>query len=90
MAICRRWRRTRLAKDYDFAGLSQALLKAGTFNGKLTSMPMNIEGPILYYRTDILKKCGVDAADDHQGRRSRGAKDQGLRQQRSRRSSRAA
>ena len=23
-------------------------------------MPMNIEGPILYYRTDILKKCGVD------------------------------
>jgi multiple sugar transport system substrate-binding protein len=48
------------AKDYDFAGLSQALLRAGTFNGKLTSMPMNIEGPILYYRTDILKKCGVE------------------------------
>ena len=48
------------AKDYDLAGLSQALLKAGTFNGKLTSMPMNIEGPILYYRTDILKKCGVE------------------------------
>ena len=23
-------------------------------------MPMNIEGPILYYRTDILKKCGVE------------------------------
>ncbi len=48
------------ATDYDLAGLSQALLKAGTFNGKLTSMPMNIEGPILYYRTDILKKCGVE------------------------------
>ena len=48
------------AKDYDLAGLSQALLKAGTYNGKLTSMPMNIEGPILYYRTDILKKCGVE------------------------------
>jgi multiple sugar transport system substrate-binding protein len=48
------------AKDYDFAGLSQALLKAGTFKGKLTSMPMNIEGPILYYRTDIFKKCGVE------------------------------
>src|ERR1700676_4411159 len=46
--------------DYNFAGLSQALLKAGTFGGKLTSMPMNIEGPILYYRTDIFKKCGVD------------------------------
>jgi multiple sugar transport system substrate-binding protein len=48
------------ATDYDLAGLSQALLKAGTFNGKLTSMPMNIEGPILYYRTDILRKCGVE------------------------------
>ena len=48
------------AKDYDYAGLSQALLKAGTFGGKLTSMPMNIEGPILYYRTDIFKKCGVE------------------------------
>jgi multiple sugar transport system substrate-binding protein len=49
-----------VAGNYDFAGLSQALLKAGTFNGKLTSLPMNIEGPILYYRTDILKKCGIE------------------------------
>ncbi len=49
-----------VAADYDTAGLSQALLKAGTFDGKLTSMPMNIEGPILYYRTDIFKKCGLD------------------------------
>jgi multiple sugar transport system substrate-binding protein len=49
-----------VAGNYDFSGLSQALLKAATFSGKLTSMPMNIEGPILYYRTDILKKCGVE------------------------------
>src|SRR5206468_9376040 len=49
-----------VATDYDLAGLSQALLKAGTYNGKVTSMPMNIEGPILYYRTDVLKKCGVE------------------------------
>src|SRR4029078_11971889 len=49
-----------VAADYELAGLSQALLKAGTYNGKVTSMPMNIEGPILYYRTDILKKCGVE------------------------------
>jgi len=52
------------ATEYDLAGLSQALLKAGTFNGKLTSMPMNIEGPILYYRTDILKKCGVEQMEN--------------------------
>jgi multiple sugar transport system substrate-binding protein len=49
-----------VAKEYDTSGLSQALLKAGTFNGKLTSMPMNIEGPIFYYRTDIFKKCGIE------------------------------
>jgi multiple sugar transport system substrate-binding protein len=46
--------------DYDSAGLSQALVKAGTFDGKLTSMPMNLEGPILYYRTDIFRKCGLE------------------------------
>ncbi|WP_035715131.1 ABC transporter substrate-binding protein [Bradyrhizobium genomosp. I (2014)] len=50
-----------VAKEYDPAGLSQALLKAATFGGKLTSMPMNLEGPIFYYRTDIFRKCGLDA-----------------------------
>src|SRR5215831_9528097 len=50
-----------VANEYDPAGLSQALLKAATFGGKLTSMPMNIEGPIFYYRTDIFKKCGLEA-----------------------------
>ena len=49
-----------VAPDYDTAGLSQALLKAATYDSKLTSIPMNIEGPVLYYRTDIFKKCGVD------------------------------
>ncbi|HKU07162.1 MAG TPA: sugar ABC transporter substrate-binding protein [Bradyrhizobium sp.] len=52
--------KSQVAKDYDAAGLSQALLKAGTYNSKLTSMPMNIEGPIFYYRTDIFKKCGIE------------------------------
>lgn len=49
-----------VAGDFDYPGVSQALLKAATFGGKLTSMPMNLEGPVLYYRTDIFKKCGVD------------------------------
>lgn len=49
-----------VAGDYDYPGLSQALLKAATYDGKLTSMPMNIEGPVLYYRTDIFKKCGIN------------------------------
>src|SRR6478735_9714988 len=44
------------APNYDAGGLSQALLKAANFGGKLTSVPLNIEGPILYYRTDIFQK----------------------------------
>lgn len=45
--------------DYDYDGLSQALLDAATFDGVLTGMPLNIEGPLLYYRTDIFEKCDV-------------------------------
>jgi multiple sugar transport system substrate-binding protein len=48
-----------VAPDYDFAGISPALVKAATFDGKLTSVPLNLEGPLLYYRTDIFEKCGV-------------------------------
>src|SRR6516225_3257757 len=52
--------RNQVAPDYDYAGLSQALVKVATYGGKLTSLPMNIEGPVLYYRTDVFKKCGID------------------------------
>ncbi|GAC1327571.1 MAG: sugar ABC transporter substrate-binding protein [Beijerinckiaceae bacterium] len=51
--------KTESAPNYDGPGLSAALLKAASFGGKLTSVPLNIEGPILYYRTDVLQKCGV-------------------------------
>ncbi|MBV8848397.1 MAG: sugar ABC transporter substrate-binding protein [Methylobacteriaceae bacterium] len=47
------------ASNYDAGDLSRALLKAANFRGKLTSVPLNIEGPILYYRTDIFQKCSV-------------------------------
>ncbi|WP_343314906.1 sugar ABC transporter substrate-binding protein [Brucella sp. BE17] len=48
-----------VAPEYDFAGISPALVKAATFDDKLTSVPLNLEGPLLYYRTDIFEKCGV-------------------------------
>lgn len=51
--------RSEVAPDYDFAGISPALVKAATFGGKLTSIPLNLEGPLLYYRTDIFQKCGI-------------------------------
>ena len=59
MATCRRVEEPD-AKDYDFADLSPALVKAATFDGQLTGIPLNIEGPVLYYRTDMFKKCGVE------------------------------
>lgn len=49
-----------VAPGYDFAGLSPALIKAGTIDGSLTDIPINIEGPVLYYRRDVFKKCGAN------------------------------
>ncbi|ATI41559.1 ABC transporter substrate-binding protein [Pacificitalea manganoxidans] len=48
-----------VAPDYDYDGLSRALLDAATFDGVLTGMPLNIEGPLLYYRTDVFERCDV-------------------------------
>ena len=46
--------------DYNFPDLSPALVKAATFNGVFTGIPLNIEGPLLYYRTDIFAKCKAE------------------------------
>jgi multiple sugar transport system substrate-binding protein len=48
-----------VAPDYDLGGMSPALMKAATINGRLTSIPTNIEGPVIYYRKDVFAKCGV-------------------------------
>ena len=48
-----------VAPDYNFMGLSEALVKAATIDGTLTSIPNNVEGPLVYYRKDIFEKCGV-------------------------------
>ena len=48
-----------VAPDYHFDGISPALVKAATIGSKLTSVPLNIEGPVLYYRIDLFQKCGV-------------------------------
>ena len=51
--------KTQVAKDYDFADISPGLVKDSTFNGRIMGVPLNIEGPVLYYRKDLLRKCGV-------------------------------
>lgn len=50
-----------VAPDYDAQGFAPALVEAATFDGKLIGVPLNIEGPLLYYRTDIFEECGLDA-----------------------------
>ncbi|MDO5642771.1 MAG: sugar ABC transporter substrate-binding protein [Paracoccus sp. (in: a-proteobacteria)] len=49
------------APDYDADGFAPSLIEASTFDGKLVGVPLNIEGPLLYYRTDIFQECGLDA-----------------------------
>lgn len=48
-----------VAKDYDFADLSAGMLKDATYEKQLTGIPLNVEGPVLYYRKDLFQKCGV-------------------------------
>jgi len=45
--------------DYDFADFSHALVAGETFGAKLDGIPLNIEGPIVYYRKDIFQKCDI-------------------------------
>ncbi|MGE0314639.1 MAG: ABC transporter substrate-binding protein [Lautropia sp.] len=52
------------APDFDFADLSPAMVKDATYDGRLSGLPLNIEGPVVFYRKDLLKKCGVDFPKD--------------------------
>lgn len=45
--------------DYDFGDFGQGVIDAGTLRGRLTGIPVNIEGPVLYYRADVLEECGI-------------------------------
>ena len=47
------------AKDYDFADLSPAMVKDASYDNKLLGLPLNVEGPVVYYRKNLFQKCGV-------------------------------
>lgn len=51
--------KTAAAKDYDFADISPGLVKDASNEGRVMGVPLNIEGPVLYYRKDLFQKCGV-------------------------------
>lgn len=48
-----------VAPDYDAGGLAEALVDAATFDGQFIGVPLNIEGPLLYYRSDVFEECGL-------------------------------
>ena len=47
------------SKDYDFKDLSAGMVADATYDGKVMGLPLNVEGPVLYYRKDVLQRCGV-------------------------------
>lgn len=47
------------ARDYDLKDLSAGMVADATYDGKVMGLPLNIEGPVVYYRKDLLQKCGV-------------------------------
>jgi multiple sugar transport system substrate-binding protein len=53
--------------DYDFDDFGAGVIDSKTVNGTLTGIPVNIEGPILYWRTDVFEECGLDAPSSLEG-----------------------
>ncbi|MBA9004587.1 ABC transporter substrate-binding protein [Thermomonospora cellulosilytica] len=52
---------TELPKDkLDTSKLLPATVKTGEYRGRLFAMPVNSDAGLLYYRTDLLKKAGID------------------------------
>ena len=49
------------APGYDAEDFAASLIEASTYDGALIGVPLNIEGPLLYYRTDIFEECGLEA-----------------------------
>lgn len=51
---------SKTSPDYDYEGISAGLRAGSAFDGKITSVPINVEGPLFYWRRDIFEKCGID------------------------------
>ena len=47
------------ARDYNFADVSPAMIKDATYDKQISGIPLNVEGPVIYYRKDLFQKCGV-------------------------------
>lgn len=47
------------AKDYDYPDLSPGMIADASYNHRLMGIPLNVEGPVVYWRKDLFQKCGV-------------------------------
>jgi multiple sugar transport system substrate-binding protein len=59
--------KTATSPDYNFTDFSPVLVKLSTMDHQTIGIPLNIEGPVVYYRKDLLKACNVpfpDALED--------------------------
>ena len=45
--------------DLNLPDFSKALMDSEMVNGKLVALPINIEGPLFYWRKDIFAKCNI-------------------------------
>lgn len=48
------------APDYAFEDFGQALRAAETIDGQIVGVPLNIEGPLFYWRKDVFEACGIE------------------------------
>ncbi|SFU70775.1 carbohydrate ABC transporter substrate-binding protein, CUT1 family [Methylobacterium sp. 174MFSha1.1] len=47
------------APDFKIDDFGAGLIRNETFGGRLTGLPINVEGPLFYWRKDIFAKCNV-------------------------------
>ncbi len=48
------------APDFNYSDFGAGLLKNENFGGKQIGLPINVEGPLFYWRKDLFAKCKVD------------------------------
>lgn len=45
--------------DYAYDDFAKGPRDSGVVDGKVTSVPLNVEGPLFYWRKDLFEKCGL-------------------------------
>lgn len=51
--------RAATAPDFNYEDFGKGLRDAETVNGKIVGLPINLEGPLFYWRKDLFAKCNV-------------------------------